>query len=78
MIRRGIKLSMDNATYKVHQIPTFIPCVPAKPTLCAPPASEIDTEECGASQFCQGYNVTPLATTHWEQQLLSVLTAELE
>lgn len=39
-------------------------------------ASEIDTEESGPSQVWQAYNVTMLATTHWESQLFSVLIAK--
>ncbi len=76
MIRRGTELSMDKSVYNVHPIPTFVPRVPAKSTLCAPPASEIDTEERGASQVCQGYNVTVLTSAHGEQQVFSVLTAK--
>lgn len=70
-IRGDTKLSMDNATYNILHIPAFVPDGPAKSTLCAPPAPEIDAEEYGASRVCQGYSVTLFATTHGDQQLLA-------
>lgn len=54
--------SMGNNAHYVHQIPTFVPRELAKPPFCPPLASEIDTEEHGASWVWQGYYVTPLAT----------------
>lgn len=77
MVTRGTKLSKDKRACSVQQTPTFVflMCLPIKPCVRPPRASEIDTEECGASRVWQGYSVTLLAATRWEQQLFSLLVS---
>jgi len=78
MIQRGMKLSVDKRADSVHHMTAIrSSCACQINPVCAAPASEIGTEELGATQVFQGYNVTVLTITHWEQQLLSILTAKL-
>lgn len=74
LIRRGTKLSMDKSAYNVHHMypHSFSRASQINPA-CTPGLRNRNSG--GASQVCQGYNVTVLTTTHWEEQLLSVLTA---